>query len=67
MTQIIDIPTRFSQKCASLIVLIYVCKIDDVMAHGTINGPADHGLRIGLDNCNRIETIKYLMKPILNI
>ena len=42
MTQIIDIPTRFSQTCASLIDLIYVSKIDDVMAHGTINGPADH-------------------------
>ena len=40
--QLIDIPTRFSQNCTSLIDPIFVDRIDDVVVHGTIPGPADH-------------------------
>ena len=41
-TQLIDIPTRISRNCTSLIDLVFVDRIDDVVVHGTIPGPADH-------------------------
>ena len=41
-TQLIDIPTRISKNCTSLIDLIFSSRLDDVVIHGTIPGPADH-------------------------
>ena len=41
-SQIIDIPTRFGRNSVSLIDLIFLDRLDDVIVHGTIPGPADH-------------------------
>ena len=40
--QLIDIPTRITPTCMSLIDLIYVNQLDDVMCHGTLPKIADH-------------------------
>ena len=41
-SQLIDIPTRFSKNSVSLIDLIFSDRLDDIIVHGTIPGPADH-------------------------
>ena len=41
-TQLIDIPTRISRDSSSLIDLIFSSRLDDIIIHGTIPGPADH-------------------------
>ena len=40
--QLIDIPTRITLNCLSLIDLIYVNQPDDVICHGTLPKIADH-------------------------
>ena len=40
--QFIDIPTRVSLGCVSLIDLIFTNKSDDIMCHGTLPKIADH-------------------------
>ena len=40
--QLIDIPTRFTINCISLIDLIFVNESDDVVCHGTLPRIADH-------------------------
>ena len=41
-TQLIDIPTRITDSCTSLIDLIYVQNTDSITAHGTLPRIADH-------------------------
>ena len=40
--QLIDIPTRITLNCLSLIDLIFVNQPDDVICHGTLPKIADH-------------------------
>ena len=40
--ELIDIPTRVTENCSSLISLIYVNNSDDVVCHGTLHKIADH-------------------------
>ena len=41
-SQMIDIPTRITNTCTSLLDLIFVHNIDNVRSHGTIGKIADH-------------------------
>ena len=41
-TQVIDIPTRITNECTSLIDLLYLHNIDSVTTHGVLPIIADH-------------------------
>ena len=42
LSQLIDIPTRITAKCTSLIDLIFCRNIDNIQCHGTLPPIADH-------------------------
>ena len=42
LSQLIDIPTRVTQNCTSLIDLIFCRNIDNILCHGTLPPIADH-------------------------
>ena len=42
VSQLIDIPTRVTQNCTSLIDLIYCKNVDNIQCHGTLPPIADH-------------------------
>ena len=42
LSQLIDIPTRITQNCTSLIDLIFCRNVDNIQCHGTLPPIADH-------------------------
>ena len=58
--QLIDIPTRITPTCMSLIDLIYVNQTDDVICHGTLPKIADHdGVTVSFNTKNIKQNKNY--------
>ena len=63
--QLIDIPTRITEKTTSLVDLIFVSKDDHVQCHGTLPPIADHdGVVVSLDI--KKEKVEFLKRHIFD-
>ena len=65
LSQLIDIPTRVTQNCTSLIDLIFCRNIDKIQCHGTLPPIADHEGTFFSFHC-KLDKSKPLTKQIFD-
>ena len=65
LSQLIDIPTRITQKCTLLIDLIFCRNIDNIQCHGTLPPIADHDGTFVSFHC-KLNKSKPLTKQIFD-